>query len=127
MLVTGKHVNSWLVRGFVSGVLFYCAPASVFSQQADSLLPISPLRFGHMISESTRDSSSSIVVSHRAAADRTGELTGAIVGGVAGAVFANLLYCMVQDSSCGTEGKPIIGGFLVGAVLGAGFGSAADD
>jgi hypothetical protein len=64
---------------------------------------------------------------YHSSVSRKGELTGAIIGGVAGAVFANLLYCMVEESSCGARAKPIIGGFLVGAVLGAGFGSAADD
>ena len=58
---------------------------------------------------------------------RRGEAYGAIIGGAAGAIFANIMYCIVQETSCGAEAKPMAWGFLIGGLLGAGIGSATDD
>lgn len=122
MLAIGRRVNICRFHGLASLVLLLFSPVSMSSQPADTLLaiPISRLSTWSL-------SESSIDMASYGASGRSGEMTGAIVGGIAGAVFANLMYCIVEEVSCGAEAKPIIWGFLVGAVIGAGFGSAADD
>jgi hypothetical protein len=58
---------------------------------------------------------------------RHGEITGAVIGAIAGAVLARGLSCSFAETGCRWEWKPLAFGVFVGGFIGAGIGSAADD
>lgn len=55
--------------------------------------------------------------------NRKGEIVGAAVGGTFGAALAQLLVCHVEENRCQFEIGPVLAGFAIGAIMGAGVGS----
>jgi hypothetical protein len=61
------------------------------------------------------------------AASRSGEITGAVLGGIIGAVLTRGLSCRFSETGCGWQWKALALGGFIGGFIGAGIGSAADE